>query len=257
MMTDMIDRPLDEIFSDKMSRGTETSDRGSWLQGRRRRRPINGKRRRQAWNADVNSPEKRSRIRQDNSSAGMVPCVREKNVYVTKWSKVKRLAGKVAHDLRQSLSPTIFCTGRVAINQAVKTLAIARTYLAEDNLDFKIYPEFQPDKDRHDSIYFLVTPANSRVKLSTNNAVMLTSSEKAKAGKIGGKIAHSIREGMRVLGQGVGPNAVWRFVQSLLIAKDCLKENNLDLSFRVQFVVKMYDQEEVNAIRFFVYAEQI
>lgn len=256
-MDDILDQPLDEIFSDQRLKGADTSDRRSWSQGRRRRWPINGKRKRQTWSADRNGSEKRSRIRQDNSSDGMVSYVREKNVYVTKWSKVKRLAGKVAHDLRQSLSPTIFCTGRVAINQAVKTLAIARTYLAEDNLDFKIYPEFQLDKDRHDSIYLLVTPANGRIKLSTDNAIILTSSEKAKAGKIGGKIAHSIREGKRVLGQGVGPNAVWRFVQSLLIAKDCLKENNLDLSFRVQFFVKMYDQEEVNAIRFFVYAEQI
>jgi len=256
-MMDMIDQPLDKIFSDARFRGVKTSDRGAWSQGRRRRKPINGKRRRQSWNTDRNSPEKRSRIRKDNISDSMVSLARERNVYVHKLSKVKRLAGKVAYDLRESFSPTIFCTGKVAINQAVKTLAIARTYLAEDDLDFKIYPEFQVDKDRHDSIYFLVIPANNRIELSTDNAIMLTSSEKAKAGKIGGKIAHSIRDGKRVLGQGVGPNAVWRFVQSLLIAKDCLKENNLDLSFRVEFVVNIYDDEEVNAIRFFVYAEQI
>merc|ERR1719336_1125450 len=144
---DVIDKSLDEIFTnDKGARG---GGRGNF--------------------------SKRGRARKDY--------VQDQTnfVYINSESEVKKVAGTIAYSLRRgSGTPTLVCTGQTAINQAVKSLTICRSYLKDDGLDFKVYPEFQPNRDRNDSIYLIVSPSSIPTTLTDSGAEVLTSSQKAK-----------------------------------------------------------------------------
>lgn len=62
---------------------------------------------------------------------------------VSAQSNPKGSAGSIAHTLRRGLNPTVMCTGQDSINQAVKALAIARSFLEEDKLDLSVSPSYR------------------------------------------------------------------------------------------------------------------
>merc|ERR1719492_17164 len=192
-----------------------------------------------------------------------------RSLFITQTTDIKEVAADIANALRQNAQiPTLVATGERAINQSVKAICIARNYVSANLIDFKIYPEFQPNRmdkngvERNDSVFFYINPSSTVVNLQEADLTgveVLRSSGRGKASKMAGKISNTVREGKRVVAQAVGPSAVWRFVQSLLLAKAFVQQDNsLDLSFRPTFVhLESTDGEELNAVQFHVYAEQI
>jgi len=261
-MENILDISLDDLFKDTkpMRKGRAQNKAPNKTKQKQQDRGQNrGRKRGGPQLQGPNSSSKRRR--QSNGNRG----AQNNWLYVTADSDVKRTAGAVAHGIRRGESPRLVCTGKAAINQAVKSLAISRVFLAEEGLDFKVYPTVQPERERSDSIFLKVSSSGQssiQPGLDVEGAQILTSTERAKASKIGGKIAHTIREGMRVVVRSVGPGAAWRFVQSLMLAKEFVRtDDNLDLSFRAQFVTLLRqaggEESEVTALQFHVYAEEI
>lgn len=61
---------------------------------------------------------------------------------VSATSRPNAVAGAVAALLRQHVALEILAIGPLAVNQAIKALAIARGYLVEDRLDLHAQPAF-------------------------------------------------------------------------------------------------------------------
>jgi stage V sporulation protein S len=55
----------------------------------------------------------------------------------------KSVAGAIAQVLRREPTAILQAVGPDAINQAVKSIAIARSYLEDDRLDIATYPSFE------------------------------------------------------------------------------------------------------------------
>lgn len=63
-------------------------------------------------------------------------------IRVSAQSRSTAVAGAVAGMLRDNGSAEIQAIGASAINQAVKAITIARSYLEKDNLDLAMVPSF-------------------------------------------------------------------------------------------------------------------
>jgi stage V sporulation protein S len=82
-------------------------------------------------------------------------------IKVSGTSRTSAVAGAIAGVIRENKRAEVQAIGATAINQAVKALAIARSYLTRDGLDIVCAPEFVDveigDKVRT-AIKFVVTP---------------------------------------------------------------------------------------------------
>ncbi len=63
-------------------------------------------------------------------------------IKVSGTSRTSAVAGAIAGVFRENKHADVQAIGAVAVNQAVKALALARGYLKEDGYDIVIAPEF-------------------------------------------------------------------------------------------------------------------
>lgn len=76
-------------------------------------------------------------------------------------SKPKSVAGAIAAVVRESQTVEIQAVGAAAVNQAVKSIAIARGYLAPNGIDLVCVPAFAEidiDGEQRTAIRFVVHP---------------------------------------------------------------------------------------------------
>lgn len=73
-------------------------------------------------------------------------------------TSLQTVAGSISHISRGGDAPAILCCGPDAINQAVKALAIARTYVVDDNIDFRASVEFESRDSAEATINLLKIP---------------------------------------------------------------------------------------------------
>jgi stage V sporulation protein S len=73
-------------------------------------------------------------------------------IKVSSSSRAAAVAGSIAHAIRDGNTPLLRAIGAAAVNQAVKALAVARSYLQEEGIDLAASPAFVElevdDKDR-------------------------------------------------------------------------------------------------------------
>ncbi|MBN2145847.1 MAG: stage V sporulation protein S [Anaerolineales bacterium] len=82
-------------------------------------------------------------------------------IKVSGTSRTSAVAGAIAGVVREHKRAEVQAIGASAINQAVKALALARGYLANDGLDIVFIPEFvdvQIDEKVRTAIKFTVEP---------------------------------------------------------------------------------------------------
>ena len=82
---------------------------------------------------------------------------------VSSQSKPKLVAGAIAAVLRGGESVEIQAIGAAAVNQAVKSIAVARGYVAPNGIDLVCYPAFSQlivDGEEKTSIKFVVDRKN-------------------------------------------------------------------------------------------------
>ncbi len=63
-------------------------------------------------------------------------------IKVAATSRPAAVAGAIAGMVREGKNVTIQAIGAAAVNQAVKSIATARSYLKEDNIDISFIPTF-------------------------------------------------------------------------------------------------------------------
>jgi stage V sporulation protein S len=63
-------------------------------------------------------------------------------IKVSGTSRTSAVAGAIAGVFRENKRAEVQAIGAVAVNQAVKALALAKGYLKEDNYDIIFIPEF-------------------------------------------------------------------------------------------------------------------
>lgn len=76
-------------------------------------------------------------------------------------SKPKSVAGAIAAVVRESQSVEMQAVGAAAVNQAVKSIAIARGYLAPNGIDLVCIPAFaeiEIDGEQRTAIRFVIGP---------------------------------------------------------------------------------------------------
>lgn len=61
---------------------------------------------------------------------------------VSKTSDPKKVAGAIASALRNGETATVSAVGPISVNQAVKSIIIARGYLATNGIDIDTEPRF-------------------------------------------------------------------------------------------------------------------
>ena len=82
-------------------------------------------------------------------------------IKVSGKSRTSAVAGAIAGVIREKMHVEVQAIGALAINQAVKSLAIAKNYLKEDGIDIVCMPEFvdiEIDGNVRTAIKFVVEP---------------------------------------------------------------------------------------------------
>jgi stage V sporulation protein S len=80
---------------------------------------------------------------------------------VSAKSRPSAVAGAIAGVVREARRAEVQAIGAGAINQAIKAIAIARDYLAEDGIDMVCIPEFIDvviDNEERTAIRFIIEP---------------------------------------------------------------------------------------------------
>jgi len=176
-------------------------------------------------------------------------------------SNIKKVAGTIAHTCRdfltaevnvfegtfQSQHQDIVCRlvagGNAAINQAVKSIAIARQYLLKDEQEIWVQPFFES----FGAVYLEIRSQSASGKRdkklpdlkdegqsSTMRAAMASDPY-----RLAGAIAEQIRNsttgsGVAILAQGKG--AVSQAVRSIIYARGYLRAEKIDLQFQPSFM---------------------
>eukprot|EP00457_Paulinella_chromatophora_P005638 gb/GEZN01005655.1/.p1 GENE.gb/GEZN01005655.1/~~gb/GEZN01005655.1/.p1 ORF type:complete len:285 (+),score=27.26 gb/GEZN01005655.1/:688-1542(+) len=185
------------------------------------------------------------------------PVVGLTELKVSAQSNPKTVAGALSVASRQGTVPNLLATGMNSLNQAVKAIAIARTYLEEDGFDLFCHPEMR------DENLSAVTFAFKKCRLpgarQGNDMRVAGDSDVV---KVAGAIANQVREDQRVSMLGIGPRSVCQAVLSICLAKKMLQEDNIRISFKPEFVKITNTRDDkgessvVSGLRFHVHPEK-
>ena len=143
---------------------------------------------------------------------------------VAAGSRAKQVAGSIAQTIRESTPPLLSAVGPGSVNQAVKAIAIARTYLEQDNLDISCSISHKPGEKIRDLIHFTLTKHPRREEDEHLEYEDLKSSAKSRRGALAGAIANNIREEKRPRITSIGKAPVFQAVTSIVKARKYLGE---------------------------------
>uniref|UniRef100_A0A7S0UM43 Uncharacterized protein n=1 Tax=Polytomella parva TaxID=51329 RepID=A0A7S0UM43_9CHLO len=176
-------------------------------------------------------------------------------IKVSKASIPKAVAGKISHSTRAGLPPTCLCVGPACVNQAVKAISIARTFLSRDGYDVSFQPAFR-DFNRHKANLALrVIAVKPKTPLPSEDEDELSISRTSKPNVVAGAICARIRDGKRVSITAIGIDAVANAVLAIGSSRVFLVENHLDVRAMPEFIVINKADKEMNALRFHLVAE--
>jgi len=154
-------------------------------------------------------------------------------------SKPNSVAGAICNIVRESSGgrpPAVVATGPAAINQAMKAIAIARKYLAEEETptDMTVFPRFEEDIRQSSRVCFELKKARKiKVEPTEDDLACKDSTDPY---KLAGAIAGRIREGESVACTTKGPVPVLIAVKAIAIAQTYVAEENIDVNFAVSIV---------------------
>ena len=120
---------------------------------------------------------------------------------VSSSSKPNTVAGAICNVMRESPSgepPAILATGPVAINQAIKAIAIARKYLQDEAepCDLLVSPQFEQDVRSGSNVSLTLQKCKPIPREPSEDD--LSAKEKTDAFKLAGAIPARIRDGEEV-----------------------------------------------------------
>ena len=159
---------------------------------------------------------------------------------VSSESKPNSVAGAICNVVRESAGnepPAVMATGPTAINQAMKSVAIARKYLLDEDVpnqvDLLVLPKFEQDVRDGSSMVFKLMRSEpiAREPAETD----LCCKARTDAFKLAGAIAGRVRDGEEVAITVKGAVPVLISVKAIGLAQDYVKDEGIELRFAVQF----------------------
>jgi stage V sporulation protein S len=160
---------------------------------------------------------------------------------VAATSDAKAVAGAVTLRLRTGNPVRITVMGPSSINQMVKAMAVARTYLEEDRADVAVYTQFvhlrgsedeaEPERSALQSTLYLTYQHKYDENEATEYKVAATTNPKSTAGAI----ANGIRSGKPCKLEALGPQAVGQAIKAIAIGRANLEQDDTDIFFVPQF----------------------
>lgn len=166
---------------------------------------------------------------------------------VSAGSETKKVAGAIAHCVRiGGVPPALIAKGERAVNNAVKAIAVARTYLSEEEeVDLIAQPQF---KGKSSGCVIHVRRAGPmEIEMETEP---LKVTNKVNPYKLAGAIAGKIREKERVNLSAIGPKGVFHALEALAVARTYLHDDSIDLKFTPQFTSYTVAGRESSGIYF-------
>lgn len=239
----MADRSLDDIIAEQSSaRGRRGPKGGSGGGGRK---VTQGPR-----SAGKATPSPRRRV-PANVDAGPVDTG---TIKVSSESDVHKVAGMIAQTTRTTGAPPpcVGAIGYLAVNQAIKSLAIARQFLNDDDCDLIAQPRFEENTTGAPSGRSLITLKKINKKHGMNEAAeLLVVRDESNPWKVAGAIAMRTRENKSIALVTVGPSGVFAATRAIAAAQGYLEQDNIDLKFCPFFQLMDWSgREEVSGIRF-------
>ena len=161
-------------------------------------------------------------------------------VFISAEGSPRTYAAKIAEHVRDGQPPILMAAGANSINQATKSLAYAREYLASDGLDLSAQPEYRQREGggltRSTTALSFQCIILQLPKVTSIMDVELKVSKRSDPNTIAGAIAGKCREHLRVGIQSIGPVCTVRAVSAIAIARRYLVNDGQDLRFRPEFI---------------------
>lgn len=233
--------------SDNDNSSSSSNNRGSSSRGRRR----------------SNSGRQQQHKGRAPIAPSQLPAFTEgrKMLAVASRSPVKKVAGSIAHTSRESDPPVLSAVGPSSVNQAVKAIAIARTYLVDDQLDLVVEVQRGDSGGDIKDLIFLnlkKVPLRAEGVLPAGEVQNLKSAGKSGTSQLAGAVAKNIRESKSVKITAVGENPVFRAVDAIVFSRKYLFDDGIDVDFQPEFThVTFSNGTEVNALEFIILSHQI
>lgn len=179
-------------------------------------------------------------------------------------SNVKSLAGSIAHTSRSALPPKLQSVGPTSLNQAIKAIAVARTFLEANDLDLDVEVSRVADAEIRNLIQLkLIKKARQPAASSSaddgqaataaaTTVVDLRCAAQTETVALAGAISNNVREGKQVRITAIGPLPVFRAVDAIIRARAFLARDDLDVLFSPQFTTIDASEEGggvVNAVQ--------
>jgi stage V sporulation protein S len=180
---------------------------------------------------------------------------------------VRRLAGAVAHALRNHGETSIRCVGNPCIGKGCKALAISKEFIASHNLALYCAPAFievDMDGEKKTGISFcaftddvapIISSSGKEVELWVNgDGGCDPEARKKGVKKLAGAIAHNLRDIGTVKVRCFGNASIGKAAKSLAVARGFVAVHGLDLYCSPYFITEVIGGEEKTGIGFHVFA---
>lgn len=150
--------------------------------------------------------------------------------------------------------PTLQAVGPQATNQAVKAIAIARTFLKESqSIDICVQPEFFQLDDGHTGLLLPIRKKTRRSRSGEDEAQALKAAGGTDAKVLAGAISSFAREGRRMVVTAIGAASINQAVKAIAIARKNIEDEAIDLTCKPEFTEV---NEGVTALRMLLLVEQ-
>lgn len=147
--------------------------------------------------------------------------------------------------------------GPSSINQMVKALAVARTYLEEDRADMAVFAQFihlpsnddtEPERSALQITLYLTRAHRFDEEAAAEFKVAGTTNPKSTAGAI----ANGVRGGKPCKLEALGPKAVGQAIKAIAIGRANLEQDKIDIFFVPQFRTMMLSNGRRSALELLV-----
>lgn len=179
--------------------------------------------------------------------------------------RAKKLAATIAYHARNGECPRLLAITPSEVNEAVKAIAIARSFISGNWIDLVTWPK--TTLRRHpinntscETIIFRIQkkPLCSRkFHFAKSDTFDLKVANGSQPNVVAGAIAKRARGWQRITTVSLGPPAIFNAVKSICYARKYLEENALDVSFSPEFVTLSFESRDSSALKFTCFIHQI
>jgi len=164
-------------------------------------------------------------------------------------SNPKKVAGSICYITRAGSPPALLPLGASSVNRATKAIAIARTYLVEENCFLYCQPEYRDEK--HSSVSMHLSEA-SNLYSGKGREVQLTVSKTTAPMGLAGAIAGKIRDNVKHCLTAMGEASVAQAVYAVALAREYLVEDKIDVFCIPAFINVVKEGEEKTAVKLII-----